>query len=106
MTSLRLQDANFLTEQYPEVSFGQVQQFISLARRFSSRAWWKACCSVKEALICDTYRGFANTTLAFYVLAVTVSGGRSEEGSGDIVGGDTAHRFPLSDDEVSVVSGT
>lgn len=33
MTSLRLQDIVLLTEQYPELSLGQVQQFISLAAR-------------------------------------------------------------------------
>jgi hypothetical protein len=33
MSSLRLQDVVHLTEQHPELSFGQVQQFISLASR-------------------------------------------------------------------------
>lgn len=36
MSSLRLQDAVLLTEQYPELSFGQVQQFISLASRLKN----------------------------------------------------------------------
>jgi hypothetical protein len=33
MSSLRLQDAVFLTEQHPELSFGQVQKFICLTSR-------------------------------------------------------------------------
>jgi len=33
MSSLRLQDTVFLTEQHPELSFDQVQRFISLASR-------------------------------------------------------------------------
>ena len=33
MTSLRLQDTVLLTKHHPELSFGQVQQFISLASR-------------------------------------------------------------------------
>jgi hypothetical protein len=33
MSSLRLQDTILLTEQHPELSFSQVQQFISLASR-------------------------------------------------------------------------
>ncbi len=33
MSSLRLQDMLLLIEQHPELSFGQVQQFISLASR-------------------------------------------------------------------------
>jgi hypothetical protein len=33
MSSLRLQDTVFLTEQHPELSFDQVQWFISLASR-------------------------------------------------------------------------
>ena len=32
-SSLRLQDTVLLTEQYPDISLGQVQQFISLAAR-------------------------------------------------------------------------
>ena len=33
MSSLRLQDTVLLTERHPELSFGQVQEFISLASR-------------------------------------------------------------------------
>jgi hypothetical protein len=33
MSSLRLQDSVLLTQQHPELSFGQVQQFICLASR-------------------------------------------------------------------------
>ena len=33
MSSLRLQDTALLTKQYPELTFGQVQQFIYLASR-------------------------------------------------------------------------
>ena len=33
MSSLRMQDAVLLTNQHPELSFGQVQQFICLASR-------------------------------------------------------------------------
>ena len=71
----------------------------STARRFSSRAWWIACCSVKAAVICEAYRGFANMSLAVDVLAVAVNDGGGE-GDGDE--GEIACCFPLSDAEVPV----
>jgi len=82
------------------------RRFASSARCFSSRAWWTACCSVKVAVICDGYRGFANISLTVEVLAVAVSSSDEEDGKNGIVEGDTSRCFPLSDAEETVVSHT
>jgi hypothetical protein len=61
----------------------------------SSSVCLSAYCCVKAVVICNTYHGFANRSIAVAVRMVVVAGGGGEEDDNGRLKGDTATRcFP------------